>query len=217
MKYITFVMVALLMFIPLTLVSARYNHVITDPEGDVTLETYIEQIKDIERPNIDIIRVELAENNSIVTLFLTVKGIITSSQGITYNILYDGHQWNASISFNNGICKMEWAKNLEEELNETYLEFSGIGTDTLSISFSLEEFGKPSYLYISRVNTFEYFLDEFNNFEAYTDSKEPELHEIPLKDGETQLEDKNNESPGFTFLFIVIIFTIIVLIYRTKK
>jgi hypothetical protein len=190
----------------------------TDSEGDIVLETYTDRIEGVERPNIDITQVEITESNGIVTISLTVKGMIIISKDINYNIiLYDGHKWTASISYNDGICKMEWTKNLEDILNETYLEATGVGTNTLFINFSLEEFGNPLYLYISRVNTFEYCMDEFNTFESYMDFIEPKPHEIPLKDNEIQQEDKSNESPGFAFLLIIVALIFIVLIYYAKK
>ena len=218
MRYVMFVIVASLMFVTSTSVKAQYNHVMTDPEGDVMLETYTDFIEGVERPNIDITLVEMSENNGIITISLTVKGIVTSSAGINYHItLHDGYQWNAVISYNDGICKMEWAENFEDNLKEIYLEANGIGNDTLSINFSLEELGKPSYLYIYRVKTFEYLLDEFDNFEAYMDSREPELHEIPLNNNKIELEDKNNELPGFTFLFLSLAFVVAIVIYHAKK
>ena len=210
-------MVVQILYVIPALVSAQNNHVITDPEGDVVLETYTDRIEGVERPNIDITRAGIAESNGIVTISLTVKGIITSSADINYHItIRDEYKWNAGISYNDGICKMEWT-DLEDNIKEIYLEANGVGTNTTFINFSLEEVEKPSYLYISEVNTFEYFMDEFDNFESYTDTCEPKSNETPPIDNETQPVDKDNESPGFTFELLGIAFTLAVVIYYKKK
>jgi len=117
---ILFVMVVQILYVIPALVSAQNNHVITDPEGDVVLETYTDRIEGVERPNIDITRAGIAKSNGIVTISLTVKGIITSSADINYHItIRDEYKWNAGISYNDGICKMEWT-DLEDNIKEIY-------------------------------------------------------------------------------------------------
>ncbi len=208
------VAVSILLLVP-GLTGAQHSHVVQDPQGDVVLETYTDRIEGVERPNVDIVKAEMSEKDGMVTVSLTVKGTITSSPDIHYYIwihdggVLDGAHVSGGIIYSNGECRLE--RGVGHEVLE--LAATGVGTSKLSVSFALEEIGNPSYLYISRVETFEYFMNAAEELETYMDEAEPLPHEIPKKD----TGDEDDDSPGFPFLLMCAALVFAVLVYHKKK
>ncbi len=131
-----------------------YSDVVTDPEGDVIRRVGPTEYdwEYVESPEIDITRIEISESGGVVTVSLTVKGTITDHPDIFYYVyLKDDSNGDFNIWYNNGDCQMsayiEYDKGGFGNVFEPAV--SGVGTDTLSFSFTREQIGNPDVLKIS--------------------------------------------------------------------
>ena len=156
----------LVVLMTLTLISAvisigsvqasQYSDVLYDDEGDVMHVHSTGYRYNVERPNIDILRAEVSESGGIVTISLTVKGIITSHTNISYYIyLGDDDGGLYMISYTNEYCQI-WASN-DQGWSMYEAGYSGVGTDTLVVTTTLEELLEPESLKLDVVYTYDYF------------------------------------------------------------
>lgn len=149
-KYtVVFLAVALLLS-ALGTVSAQneYSDVIIDEEGDVSYFRPNDPFPiQVEKPNADIIQVELSSEGSTVSVSLTVLGEILDHQdddnvSISYRIWFQDEDGTGYFIQSDGYETFFTADGYPYETKET----TGIGTDTLSVSFSAEEIGEPATL-----------------------------------------------------------------------
>ncbi len=146
-----------------------YSHVITDPEDDVNHIHGTGWTFDVERPNIDIIRAEVFESGGTVTFLLTVKGTILSHENISYYMyLDDDEDGFYMVNYIDDYCQI-WASN-DKGWSMYEVEASGIGTDTLVVTTTLEELLNPDMLRFNAVYTY----DHVDYGEYYWDYAYPE-------------------------------------------
>ncbi|MFP4050792.1 MAG: hypothetical protein ACLFVB_03535 [Thermoplasmata archaeon] len=179
-KYMVILLAISLMLVIPTIASAQYNDSVNDSDGDV----FYYQITDSsaywdtnkERPDIDIREVDLSESGGTVTVSMTVKGSITSSEMVWYYLILEDEN--------------EDTYQIQTEGSNAYMMFpngymtpslSGIGSDTLRISFALSEVGNPASLTISEVETYDW-IDSEESGEYYYDVAGPDATE-PVDDG----------------------------------
>jgi len=169
-KYlVAFIALSLVLAIPaIANAQGEYSDVITDEEGDVFHWHGTGWDYNVERPNIDIIRAEISESGGNVTISLTVKGEITDGENILYYIfLTDGEGGSYNFYYNDDhgyiiASSDKGYRNFEPNI-------SGAGTDTLSVSCSLEDLLTPDMLRFTSVLTYEYTEDGW-----YQDTASPE-------------------------------------------
>ena len=163
--------IGLMILLALTSVAlAQYDHVITDAEDDVDYWDGQTWIYNVERPDIDIIRVEISEGGEGVIVSLTVKGTITDAPNINYGILMvDGEGGDYGIHYTDGECSLYVDASEGQLVYEP--ETSGAGTSTLSVDIALEDIFEPDSLEISEVWTYEY-IDQENEY--YWDTADPD-------------------------------------------
>ncbi len=170
-RYFATFLAVLLLFTSVSIASAQYDQVITDPEADVD---YVQEedswIYDVERPNVDIVRAEISSEGEMVTISLTVKGIVTDNSSFKYAIyLADSEEGEYSILYTNGTCEM--LVDISEGQLKREPETSGVGTSTLNINIELDEIYNPSTLKITEVITYEHIEGEKEYYwdKAYPD------------------------------------------------
>ncbi len=149
---------ALLLAIP-GLSSGQYEQVIIDDEGDVSHTTSLDPYgTTVERPNVDIIQVMMTESGGTITVSFRVAGEIldiTEDLEFVYNIyLLDENDILYWIQYSGGDSVL--AVDGQEYDTETH----GIGTDTLSVTFSLDDIGSPNALEIRDAETMKTFDDD---------------------------------------------------------
>ncbi len=232
-KYIAlFAALALLLAVP-GLASAGYSDVVTDGTGNVLRiigETEDDWIL-VENPQIDIVRVEVSETDEYVLVTLSVKGAITDSPDIEYEILMTSNDGGTyEIIYNDGECEMTAERYYDGGAFGNVFEpaTDGAGTSTLSIVFTREQIGEPDILLISAV----YALDESKlevdmagpdaEYPPGYDDKEDDNGVPPEDDngddnGEPPKDDNGDDSPGFPFLLMGFGLIFAVLIYHRKK
>jgi len=190
-KYIVaFIALSLVLAIPaIANAQGEYSDVITDEEGDVFHWHGTGWDYNVERPNIDIIRAEISESGGTVTISLTVKGEITDGEDILYYMyLTDGEDGYYSFFYNDDYGYIiassdKGYRNFEPDI-------SGAGTDTLSVSCSLEDLLTPDMLRFTSVATYEYTEDGW-----YQDTASPkDLEFLPI-DYELDVEPTIGEAP----------------------
>ncbi len=152
--------------------SEEYSDVLTDEEGDVTHIHGTGWRYNVERPNIDIIRAELSESDDIITVSLTVKGTITDEASTHYYIyLEDGESGFYYFYYIEDNATV-WASN-EHGWSMYDEEVSGVGTNTLSISTSIDDLLNPASLRFSMIYTYDYIEGE-DDYEYYWDTASPD-------------------------------------------
>jgi len=124
----------------------EYQDLIIDEEGDVSYWTTLDPYaKQVDEPDADISRVELSTVEDTISVSLTVLGEIIDNQEYDEYILYQ--VWLLDED-----SKLYWIQSDGYETNfaagsdvhET--QTTGIGTNTLTVSFSAEDIGKPEML-----------------------------------------------------------------------
>ncbi len=188
-KYIMALIVVATLLLATALASAGYSDSITDSTGDVYYwrwdGTSYSWRENVERPDIDITGASIQESGGVITVSIQVVGSIRDTDSHHYSIiLEDENEDSYSIWFNDGTCFMS-APDFYGEL-----EYSGIGTNTLEMVFSLEDVGNPESLRITSVETHDW-LDEEETGEYYYDTAGPEADE-PVN-GNDNGEDDNGE------------------------
>ncbi len=187
---------ALLMTIPGSSI-ADYEDVIYDDQGDVSHTTCMDPFgKEVEKPNVDILRVEMVGGHGTVTVSLTVAGQILEKQddlefvyqvylldqdGTLYWIQYDGNHCVLAVD------------GQDHDLDPV-----GIGTDTLSVTFSLAEVGEPANLDLRDAEAMKRYEDEDEIIHTFRDTAtaEEEEEEGEFLPGNFQLEvDPDSGSP----------------------
>jgi hypothetical protein len=155
-KYFATILAVLLFFTSVSIVSAQYDHLITDPEADVNYVNEEEEtwLYENERPNIDILRAEISSEGEILTISLTVKGSITDNSSFKYAIwLADSEEGEYGILYTDGTCEM--VLDISEGQMKREPETSGVGTSILNINIELDEIYNPTTLEITEVITYE--------------------------------------------------------------
>lgn len=162
----------------LTSAQNEYSDVIEDDEGDVFHFYGAGWYYDVERPNVDILRAELSESEGIVTISLTVKGEITSDEDIYYYIsLTDEDDGSYMFTYIEDYGYM--IVNNDRGYRNFEPEISGVGTDTLLVTCSLEDLLTPDKLRFVSITSYEYTADGY-----YYDSASPD-------------EDENDDEDDF--------------------
>jgi len=132
-----------------------YSHVITDEEGDVSYISGTGWLYDVERPNVDILRAEVSESGGVVTFALTVKGVIVSADDHHYNMYLecddDGFY---SMYFVDGTCQV-WVSN-DQGWSIYQEDAQGVGTNTLTVSSSLESLLNPVSLRFTAIYAYDH-------------------------------------------------------------
>ena len=235
---IGFVALALLLVLS-GVTSAQYEHVITDAEDDVDYVINQSWTYDVERPNVDIIRVEISEGGEGVIVSLTVKGEITDAPNIEYGIYFgDGEDSSYIVHYSDGTCTL--FVDTAEGMEILEPEATGAGTSTLSVDISLEYLHNPDSLEFTEVMTWEYIDGESEYYwdtaypdeEYYDDDDDDYLYDPDDTDDE-DVPDPGDDDPddpddeiiaGFlsnywwaTFLIIIIVFALVLVIKRGKK
>ncbi|MFO7991162.1 MAG: hypothetical protein R6U61_02575 [Thermoplasmata archaeon] len=180
-------MTALMLLTP-TIASAQYSDEITDPTGDVDHWRVTDTggygwRENVERPDVDIVRVSIEESGGNLTVELEVKGTIQSDAQEDSYFMYvielengDGESYDITYSF--GQIYFEWPGGTEYGFTEP----TGFGTSTLQVSFLLEEYGNPDSLEISGVTTYEY-TGSAGTGEYYMDEASPGSDDSSNGDG----------------------------------
>ncbi len=232
-KYlVVFVALALLLVLS-GVTSAQYEHVITDAEDDVDYVINQSWTYDVERPNVDIIRVEISEGGEGVIVSLTVKGEITDAPNIDYVVnMVDGEGGDYGIHYNDGECLLYVDASEGQLIHEPAT--SGVGTSTLSVDIALEDIFEPDSLEISEVWTYEY-IDEENEYywdTAYPDDDDTDENDVTDPDDDDPIFDEDDDLPEFVedwfergmmclalgvIIVVVIVIIIIVVIIKLVK
>lgn len=184
-----FIVIATLLLAP-ALVSAGYSDEITDPEGDVSYVTETGYEDDnVERPNIDIVRVSIEESGGEIHVELEVKGTIQEDTYVGYHINLRDENDDSYDLYSGWYAEFIGAVVIEYPTGGETLEASGFGTSTLQTSFSLDLVGNPSSLRINSVETHEVIYEDESG-EYYYDTAGPEADE-PVN-GDTNGNDETN-------------------------
>jgi len=167
----------------------EYSDTIIDEEGDVFHWHSTGWDYNVERPNIDIIRAELSESDGIVTISLTVKGEITADENISYIVYMDDDE----DGFYYYVYSDDYISMLASN-DRGYRSFepdvTGIGSDTLIVSCSLEDLLEPPMLRFESIITWEYTDDGY-----YQDTASPKDAEFLPFDYELEVEPTMGEAP----------------------
>lgn len=171
-KYIVILLAISLLLVTTSLASGQYNDSFTDSTGDVWYYQYTEtkfQWKEgVERPDIDITRVEVSESGNTITVSLRVKGTISNRNEVVYEIsLEDENEDTYQVLFTGGQCYLEGPNSY------MMLEASGVGTSTLETSVSLSEINNPSSLDVVEAYSWDW-IDAEGEGEYYYDVAGPE-------------------------------------------
>jgi hypothetical protein len=122
------------------IIGEGFDLIITDPENDVEdMETG--KVQGYE--HLDIVELKSSENllETQVILELTVKGIITDSDSITYSIeIMDGEEMIYGIFYTNGVGM---GSNYDDGSSDV-LQASGSGTSTLEVTVQKIDLGEIS-------------------------------------------------------------------------
>jgi len=175
--------------------TGQYEGVIIDEQGDVSHYTSLDPFpKQVERPNVDILRVEMIGEAGTVTVSLTVAGEILEKQDdieFTYEIwLLDQDSTLYWIQYDGNHCV------LAIDGQDYDLEPNGIGSDTLSVTFSLAEIGEPAALDLRDAQTLKRFDDEEEVTHTYRDTATAEEEEGDFIPENYQLDvDPDSGSP----------------------
>jgi hypothetical protein len=129
-----------------------YELVYEDPEGDV--EDFEGTTYQYGYEHIDILEISSSENllGTQVILEMTVKGVITDSEYITYSfVLFDGESMVYMVSYTNGV-----ASGMDSgDENPVILQSSGSGTSTLEVRVQESDLGE--------ISEFDFFGDTSEN------------------------------------------------------
>jgi len=167
----------------------EYSDVLLDEEGDVFHWHGAGLDYDVERPNIDIIRAELSESGGIITISLTVKGEITDDQSISYTVYLDDEDDGLYYyTYTNGSISMIVSN--DRGFRNFQPDTTGVGTDTLNVTCSLDDLLNPDSLRFSSILTFESTEDGW-----YQDTASPEDLEFLPIDYELVVEPRIGEAP----------------------
>ncbi len=145
----------------------QYSDVLYDDEGDVMHVHSTGYNFNVERPNIDILRAEVSESGGTVTISLTVKGVITDHSNISYYIYLADDDGFYMASYINEYCQI-WASN-DQGWSMYETDYSGVGTDTLVVTTTLQEMLNPSSLKFTAIYTY----DHIDYGEYYWDTATP--------------------------------------------
>jgi len=156
--------------------TAQYEDVIIDDEGDVQYFAPGEWLPtEVEKPDADISRVELNTVGGTISVSLTVVGeILELDEGIefVYNIyLLDQENRLYWIQYDGRHTV------LAVEGNEYETEVTGIGTDTLTVSFSAVDIGEPATLDLRDAEIMLWIEDEEGEVHQYRDTATAEEDE----------------------------------------
>ena len=195
-------------------VDGDYSHSITDDEDDVFYYYYSEDSwgwqENVERPDIDIIRASIEESGGVIFVELEVKGTIQEDAEIWYRITLEDEDGNS--------YEMGYAQGtgyLEHPTGAMVIEPSGFGTDTLEISFSLDDVGNPDSLEIVEVETHDW-IDAEGEGEYYYDTAGPEADEPDVEDDEDEVDPEgvldDLFARGMMCIALVIIIPIIIIV-----
>ncbi len=166
-----------------------FEDVIVDEEGDVFHWHGTGWDYNVERPNVDILRAELSESGGTVTIALTVKGEITDHENILFYIyMEDEEDGFYSFFYSDGYGYLiatndKGYRNFEPDI-------SGVGTDTLSVSCSLEDMLNPEMLRFTSVAIYEYTEDGW-----YQDTAAPKDAEFLPIDYDLDVEPRVGKAP----------------------
>ncbi len=166
---------SLLLTIP-GLSRAQYEDVIMDEQGDVSHTTCMDPFgKEVEKPNVDILRVEMVGGDGTVTVSLTVAGQILEKQDdieFVYQVyLLDQDGTLFWIQYDGNHCV------LAVDGQDHDLDPVGIGTDTLSVTFSLAEVGEPANLDLRDAEAMKRYEDEDEIIHTFRDTATAEKDE----------------------------------------
>lgn len=162
------------------------------------------------RPNLDIVRTSINEEDEQIRVELEVLGYIKSQNQSYYHVHYiicleneEGEHY--CIIYDFGDFYMSW-----EESKHNITEYSGFGANTLKFSFSLYDIGNPDSLSIKYLETYEY-THHRGSGEYYKDSAEPE--------GEPTIEPSNekDEIPGFHILLLAVSVILPEMMYHKRR
>ncbi len=190
-KYMAAVLASALLLSVLGAVSAHveYSDVIIDEEGDVSYFRPNDPfpIQD-EKPNADIIQVELSSEGSTVSVSLTVVGEILDHQdddnvSISYRIWFQDEDGTGYFIQSDGYETFFYVDGYPYETEET----KGIGTDTLSVSFSAEEIGEPATLELTEAEIWMTVEDD-EGVHTYRDTATAD---------DDEEDDENDDIVGF--------------------
>lgn len=192
-KHVVVLLIAFSMLLAIPVLAStenEYSDVLTDGEGDVFHWHGTGWDYDVERPNVDIIRGEIEKSGGTITISMTVKGEITDlSEIYYYGYLEDeGDSSMYYYLYSNGSISM----SVSNEQGYRYFEpdIAGVGTDTLTVSCSLEDLLNPDSLQFSSLITYEYTEDGW-----YQDTADPEDAEFLPIDFELDVEPIIGEAP----------------------
>ncbi|MFO8110785.1 MAG: hypothetical protein R6U17_09765 [Thermoplasmata archaeon] len=168
------VVLALLLAVPAMSIaeSDPYSHVIMDDEGDVTYWHGTGWNYGVERPNIDILSAEISESDGVVSISLTVKGESTDDADIIYQILSEG-EGNGSYTFHYSDNSSTFTASNDNGYNIFEPEVSGLGTDTMLITCTLDDLLNPETLRLSNIITTEHTEDGHYQDTALPDDDTP--------------------------------------------
>lgn len=134
----------------------QYSDELNDDEGDVNHMHSNGWEYNVERPNIDIIRSVVSESGGTVTISLSVKGVITDHANITYYLyLEDGEDGFYMITYTDEYCQI-WASN-DQGYSIYEKDADGVGTDTLTVTTTLEELLNPDLLKLDEIYVYDYY------------------------------------------------------------
>ncbi len=167
---------------------AQYSDSIDDSTDDVdywrVTDNEYEWKENVERPDIDIVRASIEKSGGDIQVELEVKGSVRNESELWYTISLEdeeGEAYNIHIgqSMYGGTCHLGYpngGKTLDEQ------NYSGFGTSTFTVSFSLDEVGNPASLEITSVGTYDW-LEAENQGEYYYDEAEPGTSTSGSSDG----------------------------------
>jgi len=195
-------------------VNGDYSDSITDDEGDVF---YYYQDEDswgwqenVERPDIDIIRASIEESGGEIFVELEVKGTIQEDVEVWYVITLEDEEGD---SYKMG--HWQGTGYLDHPTGGMYIEPSGFGTNTLEITFSLDDVGNPDSLEIVEVETHDW-IDAEGEGAYYYDTAGPEATEPDVEDDEDEIDPEgvldDLFARGMMCIALVIIIPIIVIV-----
>ncbi|MEF8873476.1 MAG: hypothetical protein V5A88_02260 [Candidatus Thermoplasmatota archaeon] len=178
MKRIMYVAATLLITLVLlspVIASAQYEDTITDSEDDLFYYKETDSgwswVEGVERPDVDIIEVEVTESGGEIVTSLEVKGTIQEDTQVWYSIsLEDGNGDSYEVMYTQGTGYLEYPNG------GMSIEPSGFGTSTFEASFSSEDVGNPSSLSITDAQTHDW-IDTGEEGEHYVDVAGPEAED----------------------------------------
>ncbi|MBU4189954.1 MAG: hypothetical protein KJ886_03025 [Candidatus Thermoplasmatota archaeon] len=186
--------------------AAGYDDTINDGTGDVwywyATENTWGYSYNKERPNIDITQISMSESGGTVTVTMKVKGTITDSENIMYQLsIVDDQNTSYSIWYSNETC---WLYGVGEtmytgaDLSENTSHSGG----TLTIHFQLTDIGNPGQLKFATYMagcTHDYAETGDTTGEYYYDM----VPDVSTGEGIDYDYDSKKFIPGFEVAFLI--------------